>query len=311
MSFKALVIGCGNIGSGYDFSNDQVLTHAKAFRLNPEIEFSVADVNEKAAIETATKYGVRYYTRLSDEELKEFNIISLCTSTKYHFEYLKRISGLSSPFIICEKPVVATLNEVNALRTLEIDPQKILVNYIRRFQPGYHLLKHRLAEICHVEQINLINLKYHRGLLNSASHGLDLLTFLLEREVRFDEVQMLSKGFDAFETDPTIIGSFLLNGIPVMLQGFIDSMYSIFEMEIYTKSQKILIENSGDTIKYYKNVDGVLVEDRNMRQEEVLKDYMVAVVEKALSCMKGNSETNFSSALQLNEEVLKLIETIK
>jgi hypothetical protein len=42
--YKALIIGCGNIGALYDFDTGSIASYAKAFHLDPEIEFDVYDM---------------------------------------------------------------------------------------------------------------------------------------------------------------------------------------------------------------------------------------------------------------------------
>ena len=50
--FKALLIGCGNIGALYDFDNTQILTHAKGYALHPAFELTVFDINKELEIRT-------------------------------------------------------------------------------------------------------------------------------------------------------------------------------------------------------------------------------------------------------------------
>lgn len=308
MRYKALVIGCGSIGASYDFKTNEVLTHAKAYSLRKDIAFSVADLDEQKAKKVATKYKVDYNTQLSTEELRIFDILSICTSTQFHYNYLAQISKLPDmPFIICEKPIIGSLKQFASLKKLELDPDKILVNYIRRFQPGFKLLQKRLQKILATEQINNVIIRYQRGILNNGSHALDLLNFLTnEEKPTITGIKIASKIYDVFDYDPTLTGSLLLNNcIPVSLVGFTNISYSIFEIEIYTGSWKILINDSGNTIRYFKNKNGLLTENQQMMQSEVLKDYMVPVISYALNCMTRKKETNFESALLLNHLILK------
>ena len=55
--FKALLIGCGNIGAMYDWDNDEVLTHAKAFSKFDEINVDYFDLNNQQASMVADRYN--------------------------------------------------------------------------------------------------------------------------------------------------------------------------------------------------------------------------------------------------------------
>jgi len=308
MRYNALVIGCGNIGAGYDLNTKDVLTHAKAFSLRKNIIFSVADIDEKSAKKVAKKYKIGYRTQLSAEELGTFDLVSICTATQSHYDYLAQLSKLPDmPFIICEKPVIGSLKQFASLKKLQLDPNKILVNYIRRFQPGYRLLQKRLQQILMTDRISHVIVRYQRGILNNGSHALDLLNFLTnETTTIISDVKIASKTYDAFSYDPTLSGNLLLNSsIPVSLIGFTNVSFSIFELEIYTGSWKISIEESGNTIRYFKNRKGELIEDKRLLQSNVLKDYMIPVVDYAIDCLGNKKETNFESALSLNNIILK------
>ena len=54
--YKVLILGCGNIGAGYDFDNEQVLTHAKAFNLHPEFSCVFYDQDHALSKRVAEKY---------------------------------------------------------------------------------------------------------------------------------------------------------------------------------------------------------------------------------------------------------------
>lgn len=308
--FKALIIGCGNIGSDYDFNNDEVTTHAKAFSISKNIEFSVADLNKEKAKKVAARYNIPFYTSLNRDTLSRFDIISVCTNTQFHFEYLKTLLSLREKLVICEKPIVSSLSEISQLKKMKPNPNGILVNYIRRFQPGFKILKKRLTRLLQQEIIHRIIIRYQRGILNNGSHALDILSFLLDSEIDFKKFQLISKEYDVFEYDPTITANFLLKKVPVMLVGYTGLSYSIFEIDIYLGSWKICIEDSGDTIRYFKAKKGELSELEVLKQQDVMKNYMIPVVDQAIKCLKKKEQTNFNSALKINEQILKLISKI-
>jgi predicted dehydrogenase len=308
---KALVIGCGNIGAGYDLNDSQVLTHAKAFSLNKEIFFCVSDTDEEKAKSIGKVYGVPYFVQLSDDDLSRFDMVSLCVSTQYHFEYLERLAKLKVPFVLCEKPIVNNLSQLKSVKELSIDENSIMVNYIRRFQPGFRLLKQRLSLLLETDSIRQIVVRYQKGILNNCSHALDLISFLTDTKITIKDFVLFEKHFDHFEFDPTISGAFFLRDISVSLVGLTNISYSLFEIDIYLGRDMISIKESGDTIFFFKEDDGQLKEVKEWRQKKVLKNYMIPVIKTAVACMRQKEKTNFSSALHLNEEILKIIEINK
>jgi len=62
---EALVIGCGKIGAGYDFNNDQILTHTKALSLRNDVQLSVYDIDKKKTDKVARRYHAHQCDKLS------------------------------------------------------------------------------------------------------------------------------------------------------------------------------------------------------------------------------------------------------
>ena len=55
--YKALLIGCGNIGAMYDWDNEHVLTHAKAYSKIDEIKVDYFDTNNQQSSMVADRYN--------------------------------------------------------------------------------------------------------------------------------------------------------------------------------------------------------------------------------------------------------------
>ena len=288
-----------------------MLTHAKAFHRHPRIRLTVMDADAERTRVVAGVYAAPSINELTPAALKEFAIVSLCVPTALHFQFLKTLLEASVPLIICEKPVVATLEQITALRALYCaDRHRILVNYIRRFQPGCLVLKNRLREILSHEALRHITIRYQRGFLNNCGHALDLLEFLFDRPTLMGRFHVLGKDFDAFPDDPTLSGAFLLGPTPVFVAGVPHAAYPIFELDLVTDRSRIEIRESGDQIHYHRLSDkspGRFEEHHAWRQSGVIADYMVPVIEEALRVLDHGTPTNFASALDLNESMLKVL----
>ena len=87
------------------------------------------------------------------------------------------------------------------------------MNYIRRFQPGFQVLKERIEQILKTDTVSAIHIKYNRGILNNGGHALDLIHFLFSSLNGFNisKVQVCNHVYDAFKDDPTIVATALLN----------------------------------------------------------------------------------------------------
>lgn len=311
---NALLIGCGNIGARYDMDEPgKIWSHAKAYSLNEAIELYVYDEDHSKSRDVSSRYKVKVLDRLENVDKGKFDIVSITTPTSTHFSYLKNMLAVPVPVIICEKPVVGSLDELKQLRDLyAASGSRVLVNYMRRFQPGYKLAKERLSKIP-PDTFRGINIKYKRGFLNNAGHAIDLIEFLTGQPFRFENFKTSDARFDAFPNDPTLTGSCNFMGQPVSITGLCDVDYPVFEIEFFYRQGKVVICHSGNEIRYYSSSEGKgLVEVREDRQENILDNYMQPVIGEAIDLLqKTKSADNFVSSLRINEEILKIIEPIK
>ncbi len=313
MQIKALLIGCGNIGAGYDLNSPvKVWTHAKAFSLNKNIELYIFDQDTNKAREIAGIYKANHLESLSLETFHEFDIISITTPTSTHFLYLEKALSQNVPVIICEKPVVNSLEQVNELAELyKNSNSKVLVNYIRRFQPAYYDAREKIREIKIQSSLTALIIKYNRGFLNNGSHAFDLLKFLFDEPVELKNIAKAAIIFDAFEYDPTITGTCSYLGQTISFVGLTNTKYPVFEIEIFFNDFKLVISNSGNEIQYFYLADGKLQEKTEERQVNILDTYMVPVLDEAINHLNNkNSEDNFNSSLQLNKRILQIIESL-
>jgi hypothetical protein len=310
---KALLVGCGNMGGGYDLEDPgKVWTHAKAYSLRKNIELTVFDEDKARARRLADEYNANVLPELNEENCRAYHLVSIATPTTTHFNYLEKVLKCKVPVVICEKPVVSEANETHQLEKLyQSSTSKVLVNYIRRFQPGYNTAKERILQLQKQQSPRGFIVKYRRGFLNNASHAVDLLEFIFESPFDFKNFQCTSAEFDAFEYDPTLTGSCLYLDCPVGFVGIANTSYAIFEIELFFSSSKVVICHSGNEIRYYYDDNGNWSERFNERQTALLDAYMLPVVDEAINLYNGNGKDNFISSLHLNKAMLNIIESLK
>lgn len=312
--YKALVLGCGNIGAGYDLDTDKILTHAKALYLNPKFALTVFDSNEQQARKIADKYNCDVIADLNLADISHFDLVSICTPTETHAQYLSMLISAGIKMIICEKPVSNNVDELNSLQAIFLaHKSKILVNYIRRFQPAYVKLRDLVKELLKKEALTNISIRYQRGFLNNCSHAMDILQFLLDKEINLGPIKLHNAVADHFVNDPTV--SMLTNWehVNVSVLGLSNVKFSHFEIDIFFKQSKIAIKNAGQLIEIYKSENRKeFLEPLFLDSEHVFKDclenYMKFVIDHAEKVLSGKiKEDNFISSISLNKKMLNYL----
>lgn len=313
--YKALIIGCGNIGAMYDFETESVSTYAKAFHLDPEIIFEVYDIDPKASIKVAERYGVRCVYELNPDTYKEYDIAVICTPTFTHHEYLSKILEQGPRLVICEKPVDTNPARLEKIRSLyRTSDTKVLVNFFRRFQPGIIQLKKEIEDILVEERCTNIVVTYQRGFHNNASHAIDLLEFLFGATIDLSEAKVSHCVCDEFDADPTLSVSCVFNDANLQFVGLAHAEFSHFDISIYFQRSAVFLKNGCDEIEissastkqgnYYPKLVS------RSRQIGVVENYMINVVACAKKILEDEEEhDNFLGSIGISERILKLKES--
>ncbi len=310
----SLVIGCGNIGALYDLDNDKIQTHAKAYYLDPRFSLTVYDLNIDSAKRVANKYNCKILDEINEKTLKEFDCISICGPTHSHLEYI--INGIKNKvkLIICEKPIANNEKELEKAKSSYLNSStKIVVNYMRRFQPSYHILRDTIRLIKKQEALTNISIRYQRGFLNNCSHAFDTIDFLMEEDFEVSVNCKNAIAYDHFENDPTISLQGTWNNSNIDILGLINVKFSFFEIDFYFESHKISLTESGNTIKIFKSNKKTeflqpvcLLED--YIQENCLNEQMKNVLEYSYKILKTEiSEDNFLRSIDMNKRMINYL----
>lgn len=309
--YKVLVVGCGNIGAQYDFNSSEIQTHVKAWYLNPLTDVSIFDLNPALAVQVSKEYSCEIVADASVKTLAAFDVVSICTPTFTHYQLLNDALKAKVKTIICEKPISNDRNEMLKLKKAYLKGEsKILVNYIRRFQPAFIALSAFIKSTLGDEKLTNINIRYQRGFINNCSHAFDLLEFLFQRKIDLTNIKMHNKSFDQFEGDPTLSLQAFWGNVNLNVMGLSDVLYSHFEIDLYFSMYKISITNAGGTILIYKSQGKEafllpLVLQETMSKQECLKNYMKFVIDHALMLnVDRNLEDNFLASIDLNLKML-------
>jgi len=312
--YKAFVIGCGNIGALYDLNNDQIQTHCKALYLDKRFSLSVFDTNKVLVRKIANKYQAEIIENIDEKVLGSFDCVSICSPTSTHYSLLKSAIGAGVKLIICEKPVSYNAKELVELKKLyKASRSKVIVNYIRRFQPAFAILKKRVSELLKKEELTNIAIRYQRGIVHNCSHAFDTIEYLTGVKMILTKEQLHNKVTDHFDNDPTLSLQALWGKTNVNIMGLSNVKFSHFEIELYFEYHRVAITNSGRTIEVYgakKNKQYLqpLSIEKEISRDGGMNNYMKYVIDHAYGILSGKiKEDNFMGSVELNERMLRYI----
>ena len=248
--FNTLIIGCGNIGGKFDSSKQGIqrpLTHAGAYRNHGGFDLlACVDVDSDQAQTFQREWGIKESylpTELSSLGKGAFDVISICSPTRFHEEHLLAAAKLQPKLVFCEKPLTETSLKSNEINNLyEAIGIVLAVNYTRRWDPVVIKMGEDISSGVWGEVRSVIGI-YSKGILNNGSHLIDLLIFL------FGTISVVYAGkrtYDYSPEDPTISGLLQTSlGIPIHLVGGDARDYANFELQIMTSEGIITMENGG------------------------------------------------------------------
>ncbi len=244
--YKSLIIGAGNIASGFDdITNSSVLTHAHAYINNPEIELlGFYDTDYEKAQSAAKKWGVKAF-----KEPVNADIISICVPDEYHAETLLNVQNLQPKLIFLEKPVCTKKDNPEILKNIKTP---ILINYSRCFSKSFQELANRIKSKEFGSYENGFGF-YGKGFIHNGSHLINLLNLLIGKIEKIDFKNEIN---DYFEND-TSKEAFITfkNGKQFTMIPANCNNFTIFEFDIIFEKARIRMVNSGFELEIYKVQD--------------------------------------------------------
>ncbi|MCE7995976.1 MAG: Gfo/Idh/MocA family oxidoreductase [Roseivirga sp.] len=314
MSHKILIIGCGNIGAGYDFESDYVQTHAKAFFLHQAFQITFFDLDTELAQRVAGRYRSEFLTDIDQVNFSDFDCVSICTPTTTHARFLTRAFESEVPLVICEKPVASEVDDlIGLIETYHRSNTKVIVNYMRRFLPCFAELRKYISQVQKDESLTNVSVRYQRGFVNNAGHALDLVQYLLSDEIKLTDITTFNRVFDAFPNDPTMSLQAIWNKANINVTGLANVKFSCFEIDLFFEYHRIQIKEAGNTIEVLKAEKGgeyfkPLLVEKNKSRHNCLENYMKPVAQLAADILNGeHKEDNFEEAAYLNIRMLNYI----
>lgn len=291
--FNCAIVGCGRIGVSFDSPNDRnIRTHLKSYLDNKECKLvAVCDPDLKKLKQVTSNWKkIKSYTCL--EKLLEENpidVLSICSPTDKHFENFDLACKAGVKKIWLEKPSAENSNLTKKM--IQIKNKfgvKVFVNYLRRYDPSFIELKNELVKIGNLVSVSGF---YTKGLRNNASHLIDLLIWLIGPI----ESQNLTSNFQGRKF-PSASFNLRFKNIDANIKSLNYKNFEMFELDIIGSSGRIIINDSGRRIDFYK-----ISESEDYHRYKILKPY---------KSLKFNSHGFMKNGLELflNSQTLPSLE---
>ncbi len=245
--YRVLIIGCGNIAGKLDFNKarDNPITHAGGFYSHENFEVSaICDPSDSNLVAFSSKFKVQLAVKnlyeLSDNST--FDVVSICSPTKCHFEHIKASLRFKPKIIFCEKPLTDSLSDAEAtIRLFEGKSTLLLVNYSRRWDHVLREFKHKIKQSEFGDLIS-VSAVYDKGLANNGSHLIDLLRQIMGEPT----VEFVGRCInDGRSSDPTIPFVLKFDTTYVFVNATDFNKYSNFEVCFYFEKAALKLIRGG------------------------------------------------------------------
>lgn len=295
--YNVLIIGSGQIAGGFDNPDSkEILTHAHAYKEHKSFNLlGFYDTDFSRANVMAKKWGGKFFKTL--EEVKNVEVISICTPDKVHSETLKQALKLNPKLIFLEKPLSDNLDDSKEI--LEISKNvPILVNYSRRFVPEFQKLTKKIQSY-DFGKFQAGNCYYGKGFVHNGSHMTNLINMLIGK---IQKTEILNQFNDFFENDLTKTAILTLaNDKKIIMHGINCNNFTIFELDLIFEKARIRILDSGEKIEVYEIKEN---EKYAGYKNLVLKETIKTKLDFAMLNAVGNIYQN----LKINEPLKSTVE---
>lgn len=249
---RAAVIGCGKMGSGYSFLTDApgVHSHAQAYKSHASFELvGVSDPDARALKAASEGWGVQGLldpAQLCQSALPD--VVSICSPNETHAVLIKTVLSSCKPrLIFVEKPIATkSADAAEVVRLAEESGCLVLVNYSRRFDPRYEIVKNELPSY---GKLLRGQVTYGKGLLHSGSHAIDLLRYW------FGEVTSVQadgqKWWGPTPDDPTVGCTLKFSSSSIQFVPFDEQIATVWEIDLFFEKARLRILRGGVDFEFY------------------------------------------------------------
>lgn len=247
---KVLLVGCGNIAGKFDMGpvpTDWPYTHAGAYRVDGRFSLEACiDPNESRRHEFMEYWGIAKGYDCFDQIktfIGEFDVISICSPTKFHKNDVLSAIQLKPKLIFCEKPVTQYAEDTKLLADKCRENNILLaINHTRRWDPKVEELKNDIERNVR-GQLRSVIATYNKGILNNGSHLIDLMHYLFGDL----NIEMTSnKVFDYLDDDPSVSALLTTStGIPIHCVVGHAGDFALFEVQFIFSTGILSMRDGG------------------------------------------------------------------
>jgi len=258
-SFRAGIVGCGNIGGRYDERGkiNGIYTHAGMYKHVKGLELvCAADTDTKRLDEFGKYWKVKhlyndYKVMFRNEKL---DIISIATPDETHYEIILNSLKNNPPrLIFTEKPLANSIEQaIEVYRKCKEKDVDLVVDYVRRWDENHQRVK-KFIEQGKLGRIQATVVYYVRGLLHNGCQMINLIQFFFGKIIKVQVVGESDMG--SLDGDPSLNMLLTLeDGVQVYMIAVDQKGYgfSIFEMDIFGLEGRLCLCEGGQSIELYK-----------------------------------------------------------
>ena len=252
--YAAAVIGLGKIGQGFDYDDQDgshIMTHAGGFLHHPGFDLvGGVDADEKQRHCFVEKFKCPAFATIDDlYDYVHPAVVSIAVPTQYHYNVFQRVIIDRPLAVLCEKPIAGSVTDAEKMVDLAQHSRcSLLVNFIRRFEPGVLTLKQAIDDGS-IGDIYKGTVWYTKGFLNNGSHFLDLLRFLLGDVVCF---RILNKGGKFQNDDPEPDVCIRIGKADIVFLAGRHDCFSMADIELVGTGGVVRYSDGGRVIDYQK-----------------------------------------------------------
>lgn len=315
--YKAAVIGCGRIGSGFesDAARVGIYSHAGAYVSCPYTQLvALCDVDKLTLRRAGEKWKVanlydNYKELLSSSDCE---IVSVCTPDETHAPIIAAaIKTHSVKAVLAEKPLALSARDAASLVELSREYRcALVVNYSRRFDPAHQRIRSEILD-GRLGEIRYVGGCYYGGIIHIGTHWIDLARFLIGEILT---VRGLAQTVADCDLQPAVRLEFA-TGAEGYLQPIRRSEFSIFEMDIIGSRGRVRIIDSGHSFEWFMLAESPFYSGfRTLRRIEgptaCMRDLVLRAVENTVDVIEGRAPPACSgedavTALRIAEAALE------
>ena len=299
--YRAAVVGCGRIGVTMESDPKRIkpATHAGALQSDPSTQLcALVDSDPKQLARSQLIFpGVPTYSDC-EEMLRRCrpDIVSVATPPEQHRSVTELCARNGVPAIICEKPIAATAEDARSMIEVCGEHRSLLfIDHSRRFDPLVNRVRGEV-KAGRIGEIIQVSTYYTAGLFNTGTHLIDLLRFFIGEEVRWVNA-FKEERFSCPPGDLNVNGWLVFEGgITATLQALEVRDYSIFDMHLYGRKGRLIIDRFGFSVERTPLRDcvdfaGYMEMDVDHRNREgTSRSLMAPIVEHVVACLEGREK---------------------